>query len=169
MVREDFIIDYQGSPSCKSFSDCGWYIALKANSNSDFLWKDLEVHDGTGYLTGPDWEWGGAPGYYPTRENAEIYLEIYLIVQSKLGAAKLEAEKLAAAEEAEQSKPEYSGVYTCRFGDTVDRVIFRVTDKICQRKGSVVVLNPHGSVCNCDNGFENVLELGYDGVKKLGD
>ncbi len=53
----------------------GWYINQYDSSN--FLWKDLELHDGTCDLP-DDSPYGEAPGYYHTKEIAETYLQVYL-------------------------------------------------------------------------------------------
>jgi len=54
---------------------CGWYIFN--NDISRHLHKDFTLHDSTG-MWGHDWKFGEAPGYWPTKQEAEVALTAYL-------------------------------------------------------------------------------------------
>ena len=54
---------------------CGWYIF---NDNvKSHLHKDLQLHNSTG-MWGNDCKYGEAPGYWPTKQEAEVALAAYL-------------------------------------------------------------------------------------------
>jgi hypothetical protein len=53
-----------------------WYIRLVDGNNVTFLWKDLQLHVGTGYTE--YCHTGSVPGYYDSEEEAERYLRTYL-------------------------------------------------------------------------------------------
>jgi hypothetical protein len=57
-------------------SSCGWYIVLGAGSTRH-LHKNLTIQFNTGFDTG-DYKFGEAPGYWPTKEEAEAALVAYL-------------------------------------------------------------------------------------------
>lgn len=72
MKKEDFKID---KVDC---DDCGWYI-VTVTGKDQYLHKDLKLHCSTGFRNtwNPTWQWGEAPGYYPTKEIAQEYLNEY--------------------------------------------------------------------------------------------
>ena len=55
---------------------CGWRINNSASTCNNFLWKDFTMHRSN---TGWDChKHGEAPGYWPTKEEAEAALTVYL-------------------------------------------------------------------------------------------
>jgi hypothetical protein len=58
---------------------CGWYIYKK---NVGHLHKDFQLHDSTGWRNSSR-KYGGAPGYWPTKEAAEDALRQYLEKKKK--------------------------------------------------------------------------------------
>ena len=53
-------------------NNCGWYVMTDMN---ECLWKDLTLRIGTGW---DNHKYGEAPGYWPTKEEAEDALRQYL-------------------------------------------------------------------------------------------
>lgn len=69
-------------------------------------------------------------------------------------------------------EPEYEGVYLRKYcsGGNYDRVVFKVTDQICNHKGQVVLLDGDGDVMLYCPTFKPVCEHScYSSLKKLGD
>ena len=61
---------------------CGWYVL---NQDAGLhLHKDLMLYKSTG-MWGNDWKYGEAPGYWPTKEDAEAALAAYLEKQDVAG------------------------------------------------------------------------------------
>lgn len=59
--------------------DCGWCI--KKTEVWEFLHKDFTLHDDTGWYSGC--KHGEAPGYWPTKQEAEAVLVAYLEKEKK--------------------------------------------------------------------------------------
>lgn len=56
-------------------AELGWYVCQKGNS-SDYLYRDLKFHNGTGHWSAPAGDSG--PGYYETKKAAQKTLQKYL-------------------------------------------------------------------------------------------
>jgi len=55
---------------------CGWRINNSASTCNNFLWKDFTMHRSNTCWDGQ--EYGEAPGYWPTKQEAEAALAAYL-------------------------------------------------------------------------------------------
>lgn len=174
MKKEDFEI------MCNDTHNCGWYI----KDSSDYLWKDLQIHRGTGFTTGSKWNWGEAPGYYPSEKIAEEYLNLYLEKQKmetieinvKVNGKEVPLDSISTEtfEKVKKaaSKPEYEGVLVGNRWNNSPRVFFAVTDEICGQNGRVVVLDERGVVVNYEDTFNKLLNssyYNYKNIKQLGE
>ena len=185
--KEDFEINV--NHNCK----CGWYITLPLPSEDkeEYLHKDLQFHTGTGFITAPEFlqQWGMAPGYYPAKNIAEQYLDLFLekqkmddieiIVKANGKVVPLDTISTETFEKMKKAtvEPKYEGVYTARTKHLqTARVMFVVTEQICEHIGHAVALDGYGVLTNADDTLDYMLayvfeggETIYDNIKRLGD
>jgi hypothetical protein len=128
------------------FPNRGWCILVdepRQNDISMFVWKDLEIHNGTGFNlaehdgTRP----GQAPGYYSSKLQAEVNLETFkekhsmkedkLTINVKLNGVdtplhEISEETLLRIREASKPKP-VPVFQVCDYTKNNQRLVFRVT------------------------------------------
>lgn len=113
-----------------------WYIIRYSGGSSEFLWKDLQFHTGTGYTEFS--ATGDVPGYYSSRETAEAYLLEY-------EARQMELEIFAACREQFNSRrQDYPDIYLLR---QLVPVTVLTPEKIKEKNMRTYIYIPDGKLC----------------------
>jgi hypothetical protein len=58
--------------------NCGWYVCKSGTPRDEYLHKGGTLHTDGGTGLEPYYKFGEAPGYWPTKEDAEAALVAYL-------------------------------------------------------------------------------------------
>lgn len=147
---------------CRHWPERGWYIITDTGAKyhgEQFVWRDLELHKGTG-LKLEHYKTGQAPGYYHCEAEAHMYLREFkekhnmndnLEINVKLNGVptplhEISEETLLVIREASKLKP-VPVFQVCDSFDT-QRLIFKVTKEIANCVGKYIAVDNDGKVRN---------------------
>ena len=166
---------------CRHWPERGWYIITDTGAGyrkERFVWRDLELHEGTGFGA-INYNVCGAPGYYNSRCSANYFLKLFKEKQNM--AEKIEVhltvndvvtplheiskETMLKIREASKPKP-IPAFQVAESALSGPRLIFKVTEDIANRIGEYVGLESDGIVgasfedmADVDHYYRNRCEL----------
>lgn len=172
---------------CQQWPERGWYIVTDTGAGywkEQFVWKDLQLHEGTGY---DDYSSciGGAPGYYRNLHQAKTVLKQFkekhnmtedkLVISVKVNGVDTplhEISEQTLLKIREASKPKPVPVFqVCDWTFTQQRLIFKVSQEMADNVGRYILLTEDGkkvgsydSINDIDTYYTNRRELKLDKV-----